>query len=143
MASIAFEVSSSEVRELLAQMGSPMQVQAGNWVFHRGDTVRGVFLVQSGQVELSPGGALDPSLARRLAGPGSLLGLPATMTGHAYSLSARALEDALLYFVERDRFLALVKESPQACLEVVDILAREVRDARRETAELGAAAVNG
>lgn len=57
---------------------------------------------------------------------GSLLGLPATFTGHPYSLTAVTLTESEVVYVPRDEFLELMREQPDLCREATDILGREV-----------------
>ena len=83
----------------------------------------GVYLVVKGKVRLSL-----PELPKldRIFTPGSLLGLPATFTGHAYSLDATSVTDAEVLHVGRDTFLQLMSGTPELCREAANILSREV-----------------
>jgi CRP-like cAMP-binding protein len=71
-------------------------------LFRRGDKAVGVFLVRRGKVSLSLDGT---SVISRTLGPGSLLGLPATLSGEPYSLTATVAEDCQLDFIRREAVL--------------------------------------
>ena len=57
---------------------------------------------------------------------GSLLGLPATFTGHPYSLGATAVTAAEVVHVGKQAFLDLMSQQPDLCREATDLLSREV-----------------
>lgn len=105
----------------------PQKYTAGANVFVRGEPARGVFLVSSGRIALS----VDDAGSGKEAGPGSALGLPGTVGGIAYVLSARAIEDAELGFVPCEQFLKYLKTQPDLSLEVVQMLGVELQSANR------------
>jgi len=71
-------------------------------LFRRGEKAIGIFLVFSGKVSLDFG--VDSPLARTY-GPGALVGLPATVTGRNYSMTATVTEDAELGFWSPGRWI--------------------------------------
>jgi len=66
-----------------------------------------------------------PELDRVFSG-GSLLGLPATFTGHPYSLTAVTVVRSDIVHLPREEFLQLMRERPDLCREATDMLGREV-----------------
>ncbi len=92
-------------------------------LFQEDDNCEGIFLVRKGKVRMSVNNL--PSLDRDF-GPGSLLGLPSTFTGHRYSLSAVTLAESEVVHVQREPFLDLMREQPDLCREATDMLGREV-----------------
>jgi CRP-like cAMP-binding protein len=74
------------------------------------------------------------SVSDRFAESGSVLGLPATMAGNAYSLTAEVRSAAEVVFVRRERVLELLRQQTTLCFEVVEILAQEVAHMRRDAA---------
>jgi CRP-like cAMP-binding protein len=131
MASGPFGASEALCDALSSVAGSD-RVEKGTVLFRQGEPVRGVYLVRSGRVRLS---LVDRgNVTDRYAGPGSVLGLPATMTGNPYSLTAQAIEPTEILFITRVDVLALLHAKPAFCFEVVEILAHEVGHMRRDTA---------
>jgi CRP-like cAMP-binding protein len=116
----------------LTSVGRAEKTEKGTILFRQGEPVRGLYVVTSGSVRLSL--VEQGAVSDRHAGPSSVLGLPATMTGNAYSLTAQVLEPSQVFFVERDKVLGLLREQPHFCFEVVEILAHEVGHMRRDTA---------
>jgi len=118
----------AQLRSELHRMGFVLQRRRGAFLFHRGDPGKGVFLVRKGSVTLQLDGAeLLPS--RRL-GPGSILGLPATLAGTTYSLAAEVREDAELDFISREDLLTLMRKDSALCLQAMDLLSKEIASLR-------------
>jgi len=66
----------------------------------------------------------------RTAGPGSILGLPSTMSGKPYSLTAEVADEARIVFVGRSLVLKSLQHNPELCFEVLGLLSREVQQLR-------------
>lgn len=88
-------------------------------LFRRGEKAFGMFLVLSGRVSLNIG--IDETLAR-CYGPGALIGLPATLTKHNYSMTATVIEDAELGFLPPQVLDSLMRDYPDLCQELLAIL---------------------
>jgi CRP-like cAMP-binding protein len=117
----------------LSSLGSTVPMQANTFLFKCGEDVRGVYLIESGTVELSLGHEGVRSFSR-ICAPDCLLGVPATMTGSGYTLSAEVLEAGSVRFIPRTDFLQFLIANPDYCLEVVQMLATEVHRARHQCA---------
>jgi CRP-like cAMP-binding protein len=94
-------------------------------LFRRGQAPVGIFLVISGAVRLDFGVDISNTL-NRVYGPGALLGLPATLTSRNYSMTATVTDDAELGFLSADSFKSLLREQPQLCRQLLDILSAQV-----------------
>lgn len=114
---------SAKLKKTLAGVGTLETYPADSRLFHLDEEPSGVYLVIKGKVRLSLPDL--PKLDRDLAA-GSLLGLPATFTGHTYSLEATCLTEAQVLHVARQIFLDLMAAQPEFCREAADILSREV-----------------
>ncbi len=121
-----------ELRTRFRKVGKPVFTGKGTYLFRSGDSPGGVFLLVSGKVALSAGGAAkthNPCL------PGSLLGLPATVRNRSYSLTAQCLEDCECIRVSAEDFTALLCANPTLCFHVVELLANEVGELRSRLPE--------
>jgi CRP-like cAMP-binding protein len=120
--------ASTHLCEILECLGEEKIVSAGSFLFHRGDNCRGVFVIRDGSVRLS----IRPQDAAfdRIAGAGSILGLPSTMSGKPYSLTAEVVDEARVVFVTRHMFLNSLEHNPELCFEVLGLLSREVQQLR-------------
>jgi len=59
-------------------------------------------------------------------GPRALIGLPATLTGRTYSMTATVADDAELGFVSSEALKTLLREQPQACQELLTMLTAKI-----------------
>lgn len=119
--------TSERFRAALQPLATTERLPAGQEVFVCGETARGIFLISSGRVSLS----VQDAREAKDAGPGSALGLPATIAKTKYMLTARVLDDAELAFVSREHFLQALDEQPELCLEVVQLLGSELQSTKR------------
>lgn len=79
------------------------------------------------RLQLEGAGGLYPT---RTLGPGSLVGLPATVSGEPYSLTAEAAQDCALDFIARKDLLALLQHNTTAALQILQILSEEIYQMR-------------
>ena len=100
-------------------------------LFRQGDAPAGVYILHKGEVTLTLESAKGKPILSTQAGAGSLLGLPGLVGNEPYSLTAVARKGAELSFVTRDQFTALMKSDPLLSLKILQVLAAEVRSARK------------
>jgi CRP-like cAMP-binding protein len=117
------------LKEQLEIIGSPIKKPRGSFLFRRGDEVSGVFLISQGAIRLGLERDLPGWPARHL-GPGSVVGLPATLSDMPYSLTAEVLEESELVHVPRPRLLELLREKPELCFHIMAILSEELTQTR-------------
>lgn len=114
---------SSKLKKSLVTAGVVEHYTSKNHLFEVDQENQGVYLVLKGKVCLS---VQDLAKLDRVFSPGSLLGVPATFTGHTYSLAAVAVTDAEVLHVDRKAFLDIMTQQPELCREATDMLSREV-----------------
>ena len=134
--------ASSKLKKSLVTAGTVERFPSKAVLFEVDEENRGVYLVLKGKVCLS---VKDFHKLDRTFSAGSLLGVPATYTGHSYSLAAEAVTDAEVLHVDRQQFLDLMSQQPELCRETTDMLSREVTfiqaalaERRREKSTVGA-----
>jgi CRP/FNR family transcriptional regulator, cyclic AMP receptor protein len=93
-------------------------------LFVEGQEARGVFVLCHGRVKLSANSADGKSIIVRIAEPGELVGLPGTLSGQPYELTAEALEPLRANFIPRDAFLQFLREYGGAAVRVAEILSK-------------------
>ena len=113
----------------------PLSVPADGILFREGAAPNGVFFVRSGSVTLTMRLA-SRKVQRARAEAGSLLGLPSTVSGKPYSMSAKACSGAEIEHLSRDSYRELMQSRPDLSINVVKILANEVRAVRQALAEI-------
>jgi CRP/FNR family transcriptional regulator len=106
-------------------------------LFVEGQAPRGVFVVCAGRVKLSTTSRDGKTLILRIANPGEVLGLHATVSGKPYELTAETLQPAQLDFVKRDDFLRFLQNHGDACLKAAQHLSHNVQSAYEMIRSLG------
>lgn len=115
--------ASSRLKKCLVTAGVVKQYRSKHRLFAEDQENEGVFLVLKGKVCLTVN---ELEKLDRVFPPGSLLGIPATFTGHPYSLAATVVADAEVLHVGRSAFLDLMAQQPELCREATEMLSREV-----------------
>jgi len=120
---------SADLRERLEAVASMVQKPRGCTLFRRGDESFGVFIIEEGKVALSVDGPEGYGPTRSL-GPGCIIGVPGTLSGEGYSLTARTSEECKLRFIPRETLLDYLRRNPQHCFQLVEMLSREISEMR-------------
>jgi CRP/FNR family cyclic AMP-dependent transcriptional regulator len=102
--------------ERLAAITSAAAYPKGATLFVEGQSPRGVFILCSGKVKLSTSSADGRSLILRISESGEVLGLPATVTGKPYELTADVIEPTQANFISR----SLSENSSQVMLNSLE-----------------------
>jgi CRP/FNR family cyclic AMP-dependent transcriptional regulator len=123
--------------ERLSAITSPSSYPKGATLFVEGQAARGVFILCSGRVKLSTTSADGRSLIVRIADPGEVLGLPATVTEKPYELTADVIEPSQVNFIARADFLTFIQEYGEAALRVAQQLGETYHSAISEMRTIG------
>ncbi len=110
----------------LTRLQSMAPYEKGSVLFRQGQRARGVYLLQSGRAELYLQANGGRSLPLRLAGPGYLLGLSATISNDPYDFTARLLEPGQVGFIDRNDLLPYLRSDHDLCFHVVQVLGCEL-----------------
>ena len=121
----------------LAAITSAATYPKGATLFVEGQSPRGVFILCSGKVKLSTSSADGRSLILRISEPGEVLGLPATVTGKPYELTADVIEPTQANFISRADFLLFLREHGEAALRVAQQLGETYHSAIAEMRTIG------
>lgn len=94
-------------------------------LFVEGQRSQGVMVMVSGRVKLSTTSSDGRTLILRIAGPGEVLGLSATIVARPYELTAETLEPCRVKIIRRDSFLQWLRSAPEMMLRIAEELAAE------------------
>ena len=109
----------------------------GATLFLEGQTGRGVFILCSGRVKLSTSSIDGRTLIVRLSEPGEVLGLPSTVTGTPYELTAEVVEPTQANFVSSEDFLRFLREYGDVAVRVAQQLGQTYHAAVAEMRSIG------
>jgi CRP/FNR family cyclic AMP-dependent transcriptional regulator len=109
----------------------------GAVLFVEGQMPRGIFVLCKGSVKLSITSTSGRTMIVKLAEPGEVLGLSATISGKPYEVKAETVEPCQINFVKRDDFLRFLQEDVEACFKVAEQLSEKYHNACKEVGALG------
>ena len=109
----------------------------GAVLFVEGQVPRGIFVLCKGSVKLSINSPNGRTMIVKLAEPGEVLGLSATISGKPYEVTAETIDPCQVNFVKRDDFLRFLKDDVEACFKVAEQLSDKYHNACQEVRTLG------
>jgi CRP/FNR family cyclic AMP-dependent transcriptional regulator len=109
----------------------------GAILFIEGQDAHGVYFLLKGRVKLTANSADGKSLLLRVAEPGEVIGLPGTISGKKYVLTAEALEPIDANFISRGPFMQFLRDHGEAALRVAEILNEIYHETFQEVRYLG------
>jgi CRP/FNR family cyclic AMP-dependent transcriptional regulator len=121
----------------LSEITSSATYPKGASLFVEGQASRGVFILCSGHVKLSTSSADGRTLILRISEPGELLGLPATISGRAYEVTANVIEPTQANFISQADFMNFLKEFGEAAVRVAQELSETYQSAFSEMRTIG------
>lgn len=98
---------------------------AGAVLFLEGQQPHGIFVLCQGRVKLSNCAVDGKTLILKIADPGEVMGLSASITAKPYELTAETIEPCQITFVKSSDFLRFLKENPEVCFRVAEQLAEK------------------
>ena len=128
---------SPEATQVFDEIKEQAVLGKGALLFAEGRPSRGIYLLCEGRAKLSICSENGKRLMLRVAGPGELLGLGATLSGEAYEVTAELLENAQVVFVKRKELLKFLRENPLICMEVVRRLSNDLHGAYERVRSIG------
>src|SRR3984957_9524029 len=108
----------SEAIQHLSEITASATYPKGATLFVEGQPARGVFILCAGHVKLSTSSSDGRTLILRISEPGDLLGLPATISGRSYEVTAEVMEPTQANFIAHTDFLNFLREHGEAALRV-------------------------
>jgi|SRR5689334_24540202 len=100
--------------------------EPGKTLFECGQPSRGVYLVEQGVIELILPGKRGERTSMERVERGSVLGLSEAISGGSYKLTAVAISQARVVFVEREQLLRILKQDPTLCMRLVRLLSEDL-----------------
>jgi CRP/FNR family transcriptional regulator len=130
-----FRNLSPSAAKLLQAITSDSAYPKGAVLFVEGQTSHGIFVVCKGRVRLSASSTDDN--VSRIADPGEVLGLVATVSGKPYNVTADAVEPVQANFIGCADFLDFLREHGEAALRVCEQLSEDYRLVLSEARTIG------
>ena len=110
---------------------------AGAVLFVEGQAPRGIYMLCKGRVKMSTTSAEGKTLILKIAQPGEVLGMHATVSGTPYEITAETGQPCQLNFIKRDDFLRFLQDHGDACLKAAQHLSKDCQSAYQQIRSLG------
>ena len=114
-----------ESTQSLERMTRETSYSRGAVLFIEGQPSQGVMVIVSGRVKLSTASADGRTIIVRMAGPGEVLGLSATVVGRPCELTAETLEATRIKIIPRESFRQWLRAHPELAFQIAQELAEE------------------
>lgn len=108
-----FGVLPQNIANELEAISFPIHYPDAAKLFSEGEPARGIFILQNGRVKLNLTSVDGRTLILRMAKAGDVLGLPGTLSGGQYEVTAETMGPCQLAFIKRDPFLRLMSASKE------------------------------
>jgi CRP/FNR family transcriptional regulator len=96
----------------------------GAMLFVEGQTARGVFVLCNTRVKLMTCSS-DGKTMMRIAGPGEVIGLSATISGKPYECTAEVLDSGQVNFIRTEDFMRYLRQHADVCLRIAQHLSND------------------
>lgn len=124
-----FESLGPEERELLAGVVDMREVPGGEYLFKAGDPGQAMYIVVSGEIEISVTDRAGQKIVLNDCHRGDTFGELAMLDAGPRSASAQAMEDTQLVELDRSDVLLLVTRKPESALHMLGALGAMTRKA--------------
>jgi CRP/FNR family cyclic AMP-dependent transcriptional regulator len=121
-----------EEMEAFQKIKFTLAYPAGATLFVEGQTCRGIYILCRGRVKLSATSSQGQTLIFKIAKPGEVLGLNATVSGTPHNTTAETGQACQLNFVKQADFLRFLTEHSDACMHAAIHLSRECQQAYQQ-----------
>ena len=109
----------------------------GRTLFREGTRACGIFVLCEGNVKLSVCSQSGKRLTLRIAGPGEVLGLSASLCNGPYELTAEVVGDARVAMINRKDLLQFLNDHREISLQLVQLLSSDLRVAYDRVRAIG------
>jgi CRP/FNR family transcriptional regulator len=106
-------------------------------LFAEGRPVRGIYILCDGRAKLSICSDTGRRLTLRVAAPGEVLGLGASLSNTPYEITAELLDNSQVVFVRRKDLVKFLRDHREICMGVVRMLSRDLHGAYERVRSIG------
>lgn len=123
-----FKVLSGDRRRTLAECGSYVPLERGQFLFRRGDESDAAYAIILGEVEVAVTGMDGRQVFIARLGQGTVIGEMGVLDGSTRSADVRATRRCELYRIDRSCVTDALLAEPSAALALLGLMARRLRD---------------
>ena len=110
--------------------------QKGDIVYQPGDVDESIYFIKSGKVKLAYLDESGRKLTLTILGENEIFGEMTLIGRQRRELMAQALQESVIYEIERGQFMELLKATPELSLQVMELFGRRTREIERKLEDL-------
>ncbi len=108
----------------------------GQTIFYEGNKPYGVYCLKNGKVKLYKTNADGKDLIVKLTNGGALVGYRYFFTDEMYATSAEVIEDTTVCFIDKEKFLDLLKKYPPFSMKLLAMMGDEIKSSEENAAKM-------
>jgi CRP-like cAMP-binding protein len=128
--------ASRKLLQALEKCSQPISCVEGRTLFVQGEPASGLYFLKSGEAALMMQSPAGRAVMFLRAEAGSLLGLPGVVGSEPYTMTAMVHKGSEVSFVTRGDFEELIQAEPALYVNLLQLLAADVRTARMALCEV-------
>ncbi len=95
-------------------------------IFYEGNQPYGLYCIKTGKVKIYKTDAEGHYQILRIAGPGDIVGYSALFSAQPYTVTAEALEETNVCFIDKKNFFQILESHPRTAFRVMTTLAQDL-----------------
>jgi len=120
-----------------------LKIKRGEVIFNEGDEVKGVYFVYDGVVKVHKKWGPDKELIIRFASKGAIFGHRGLGGNNVYPISATALEDGIICYMDADFFESTLRVNTDFTYNLMMFLVSELQESEKKMRNLAHMPVKG
>lgn len=123
-------IAQQSLVDALSGLATQLLIERDEVLFNQGEEANAVYILHSGEATLNMTTPNGENVLHETAFAASLFGLPGVVGGMPYSLTVTAHAGAKVSAISREVFSRIMMDDPTLAVQVLQVLAAEVRSAR-------------
>ncbi len=125
-----------ECVDLVSKLKKVGYFMAGQRIIMEGSTAKGIYFVENGQVKIYKSDSRGQEIILRFAKPGDVIGFNASEESNEYQVSAMAITDATVCFLDSQTFMDLTGRFLELAIELLRFYKKELSGLEQKSLKL-------